>query len=158
MLTPSQIDACRTLIAATPTLQALATAGNDSALAEALTASLPPVPKPGVFLGERGIYALLGVDAGETFLKTIESMAAIDNPYQDSFKRVERWVKDGTGIDVGIPVTQQMLISLKKANAGEFDDSTIDVVVAHGSQPQTVTTDDVAVICSPLRPDGKAGE
>lgn len=137
-------DELRQFIRASPELLEMAGAGNDSGLATAVAALLPKVPKPNAFIGERGLYALLGVEAGEAFLQTVEGLAATNGPLKATFARVERWLKDGIGLDVGLLATQQTLISLSVANGGPFADASVTYIVDYGSQPQAVTVDEVS--------------
>lgn len=149
------IDELRQLIQDTPELLALAKAGNDSGLAAAISSSLPKVPKPDTFIAERGLYALLGVEAGEIFLQTIEALAATDGPLKATFARVERWLKDGIGLDVGLPTTQQMLATLSVANGGPFADASVAAIIEYGSQAQSVTADEVSAALADERSGDK---
>lgn len=152
-MTPKRIAELLALIQGDPQLKALADAGNDSALATALTSSLPVIPKPKTFLGERGIYDLLGVTEGETFLQTVEALATTDGEFKSTFARVDRWLKDGIGIDVGSVRTQEMLSSFVPT----FNAESVGKIIAFGSQPQVITTEDVFLIVASTRTDGRVG-
>lgn len=139
-MTPERIAELRAIIAASPEMSALAASGNDGALAVALSEALPKVPKPKTFIGERGIYDLLGVQEGETFTQTVETLAAADTPMKSILGRVERWLKDPIGLDVGSLKTQQQLQSL----VPPFSQESVDKIIEFGSQKQVISLEDVS--------------
>lgn len=139
-MAPDKIDEYRQLIQSTPSLMAFVEAGDDDGLAVALVNELPSIPKPGTFLGERGIYDLLGVMDGETFVQTVETMAATEGQFKSTFARVDRWLKDGVGIDVGSAKTQEMLTLLVPI----FNAESVAKIIAYGSQKQRFTIEEVS--------------
>lgn len=139
-MSPELKTACLQLIANSPELTALADTGQDAALAAALSEALPKVPKPKTFLGERGIYDLLKVQEGEVFLQTVEALAAADTPMKSTFSRVDRWIKDPIGLDVGSIETQQQLQALVPT----FSQSSVDKIIDFGSQKQNITIKEVS--------------
>jgi hypothetical protein len=139
-MTPQQITEYKAVIAASPTLTALAASGNDAAFAAALSDALPAVPKPETYIGERGIYSLLGLEPSETFLQTIEVMADTVGPMQSTFMRVARWLQDDRGLDVGHSQTQQVLLGL----VPPFSADSVAKIIAYGSQKQKFTIEEVS--------------
>lgn len=139
-VTPERITELRAIIDGNPELSQLAESGNDSALASALSALLPVVPRPNTFIGERGIFNLLGAQAGETFLQTVEALSATGGPLQNVFARVVRWLRDPIGLDVGSDVTQEILQQL----VPPFDSESVTQIITFGSKPQTFTIEEVA--------------
>lgn len=139
-MSPELKTACLELIANSPELTSLAETGQDVALAAALSEALPQIPKPNTFIGERGICDLLGVQDGEVFLQTVESLATVETPMRFTFSRVERWLKDSIGLDVGSSETQQQL----KALVPPLSQESVDKIIAFGSQPQTFTIEEVS--------------
>lgn len=150
-MTPEKIAEYRAIIAGNQELTALANAGNDAKLSSKLSELLPVVPKPGTFLGERGVYNLLGVEAGEAFLLTVEGIAASNSPLKEIFQRVDRWLKDPIGLDVGSSKTQEMLLSLGQT----FSDESVSKIIAFGSQKQVISVGDIGEILAADRINGK---
>lgn len=150
-MTPERITELRAIITGSQELTALAASGNDAALAAALSAALPRVPKPETFLGERGIFNLLGAQSGEVFLQTVETLAVTDGPLKAVFARVVRWLRDPIGLDVGSDETQAILQQF----VPPFDAVSVAKIITFGSQPQTITVSEVAEILASDRPNGK---
>lgn len=141
-------------IKASEQLRGKADIGSDAEIAESLSATLPSVPRLGTFIGERGIFTLLGIEAAETFLQTVEGIALSNSPLAAPFKRVDRWIKDSIGLDVGSVLVQQTLLSMTVANGGPFANAAVAALIAHGSQPQLVTVDEIAAALLPYRSGG----
>ena len=141
-------------IKASAELRVAADNGQDATIATALSESLPLVPKPGTFIGERGIYAILGAAAGEAFLQTAEALAASDNPQLLPFKRIDRWLKDSIGLDIGNAEAHATLQSMTVANGGPFANEAVAAVLAYGSQRQSVSVEQVAMALMPHREGG----
>lgn len=137
MATDSELIA---LIQSTPELKLLADSGNDAALATALSAVLPVVPKVDTFLSERGIFNLLGAVEGEAFLQTVEALAESESELQKVFVRAVRWLRDPIGLDVGNLETQLILQQL----IPPFNPVSVAKIIAFGSQKQTFTIEEVS--------------
>lgn len=144
MLSESQVTALKLIVAGSQELSALAASGDDVAFAAALSAAVPQIPKPESFIRERNVYKLLGVAAGETFIATVESLAAGDSSLKSVFVRVDRWLKDPIGLDAGDELLHQTLTTLSVSNGGPFADDSVAKIIAYGSQPQTFTIEEVA--------------
>jgi hypothetical protein len=146
MLTNEQIVEYREIVANSDICQTFIAAGDDISLAKTVSSILPPIPKEGSFVGERGIYAILGVEAGETFIQIIEELATTENLYKSIFKRVERWIKDGIGLDLGLSMVQSLLLSFSSSNGGPFSDDSVAKLITYGSQSQIITPYEVGAL------------
>lgn len=145
----------RAMVLANEDFKALAVAGCDGQLAAELSVAQPAVPNPSTFLGEMGIVALLGTEAGVTFLAGLEAVAEGDTPIAMLMKRVVKHVNSERGVDVGHPVTQQNLLSL--AAGGAINQESAAAVIAHGSHRPPITADEVSAALAIYRPDGQVG-
>lgn len=128
-MTPAQLAALRDYIAADATLLAMALAGQDNDLADAINARTATIIEQPFMIGERGIIAALGIIEGPVFLDALDTFAAAtlpgDHPllaYQPGIKRAVKWLY-GEGLDVGDSLTRQMLDVLASASVVTADSS-----------------------------------
>lgn len=143
MLTEQQIIDYRKVVSESTALQEFVKIGDDANLAKALSSILPKIPKPNTFVGERGIFSILGVVEGEAFLQTVEGLAVSNSPYASLFSRVNRWLKDPIGLDLGLQMTQDLLRSFSDSNGGPFKEDSIEKLITFGSQENIIRTEDV---------------
>ena len=122
-------------------------------VADLLNNTPRPRLKPGAFLDERGIIALLGVAAGEAALQGLEAAA----PTNKTLARVLRWLQGvglaRAGVDFGDQETQDILDTLSAS--GVFTADTVAKLKAFGTEPRSralelvgipVSEADIAVI------------
>ena len=108
---------------------------SDKEAADLLNTPTVRVPKPSTMIGERKIFDLLGTVAGEVFMQTVEGLAA--SPPTESrvvFKRVDRWLKDSVGLDIGSAEVQGVLLLLSQGEQAVFDPESVEKLIEHGSQ------------------------
>ena len=149
-MTPEQI---RAAILADPQLRAAIEAGNDQAVADALTPQATPVPT-GELYTERALFAELGPLVGESVMSKLESFAATGNSGSSLVARGLRWLQPANGgLDFQNADVRLMLAGLQVAGI-----LTVDEVAALnrlGTRPGTVTPGQVGDAVAPWRPDGK---
>jgi hypothetical protein len=86
---------------------------SDQAAADALNAATIERPRER-FINERTIFSVLGGADGEAFMQGIEA-ASLQNPV---IKRALKWLEPNqAGVDIGLPLTRDMLDSLVAAGA-----------------------------------------
>lgn len=129
-------SALRTDILGRSNLDAPRAAGSDGGIAAWYAASDATGPKADTFLTELGIYLVLGPTDGETFLASLEAVAA-SSPV---VKRTLSILKNGSGtgypnagLDFGSAMVQAFLTSL--AGQGAVTVAARDALIAYGSRP-----------------------
>lgn len=102
----------RDAIAASPELQALATAGNTQAIADALSAGRTKLVSH--FASERGVLERFpgGPVAGDVLLSKLEAFAATAHPMASIVKRALKFLAQAEGLDIGSPATQGLIDAL----------------------------------------------
>jgi hypothetical protein len=146
-------EAIRAAILADPQLRAHIEAGNDQAVAEALTPQATPVPT-GELYTERALFAELGPLVGESIMSKLESFAATGNSGSSLVARGLRWLQPANGgLDFQHADVRLMLAGLQVA--GILTNDELAALNRLGTRPGTVTVHQVGDAVAAWRPDGK---
>lgn len=146
-------EAIRAAILADPQLRAHIEAGNDQAVAEALTPQATPVPT-GELYTERALFAELGPLVGESIMSKLESFAATGNSGSSLVARGLRWLQPANGgLDFQNADVRLMLAGLQVA--GILTNDELAALNRLGTRPGTVTVHQVGDAVAAWRPDGK---
>lgn len=144
-MTPEQITALRNYIKADSELVALSDDGQDQTVAEQINDRTAVAIIQPRLITSRGIAAALGLIAGETFVETLETFAAAtlpgDHPllaYQPGIKRQITWIEK-EGLDLGEPLTRQMLDSFAAVGLITADTANALKAVAEKTVPYPVS-------------------
>jgi hypothetical protein len=146
-------EAIRAAILADPQLRAHIEAGNDQAVAKALTPQATPVPT-GELYTERALFAELGPLVGESIMSKLESFAATGNSGSSLVARGLRWLQPANGgLDFQNADVRLMLAGLQVA--GILTNDELAALNRLGTRPGTVTVHQVGDAVAAWRPDGK---
>lgn len=149
-MTPEQI---RSLILVDPQFRQWVEAGNDQALADALSPLAAKVPT-GELYTERAVFAELGPIMAESVLSKLEQFAATGNSGASVVKRGLLWLKPTEGgLDFQHPDVKQLLQGL--AVAGVLTSDELTALNSLGLRPGVVSAKEVGDAVAEWRPDGK---
>lgn len=149
-MTPEEI---RAMILVDPQLRQWIEAGNDQAVADALSPLADKEPT-GELYTERAVFAELGPIMAESVLSKLEQFAATGNSGSSVVKRGLQWLKPNEGgLDFQNPDVRQLLTGLTVAGVLTSDELT--ALSGLGLRPGSVSVQQVGEAVAPWRPDGK---
>lgn len=149
-MTPEEI---RAAVLADPQFRQWIEAGNDQAVADALSPLAAKVPT-GELYTERAMFAELGPIVAEAILSKLEQFATSGSSGSSVIKRGLLWLKPNEGgLDFQNPDVKQMLAGL--TSAGVLTSDELIALGGLGLRPGSVSISQVAEAVAPWRPDGK---
>ena len=143
----------RAAILADQQLRAWIEAGNDQAVADALTPDASPVPTGELFT-ERALFATLGPVMAESIMSKLEAFAVSGNSGSSVIARGLRWMQPANGgIDFQNTDVKTMLTGLHVAGILGADE--LSALNLLGTIPGSVSVRDVGDAVAAWRPTGQ---